>query len=187
MPRNGPRTPQRNLKKRVAIAGMLPVRPMWVAPPMAAAFAVTADPAVATPEKETAQVFPPFSSAPDRTQTSPFFSSDCVRTSPFFPRRGSHSSPRGVRGWRKWRGDERTQLPGYLQNPLSRFLEGGRGKLLAKKFPPLISYSYIPHAQLMVVGFFSRMMIFCKKFTALARPSSMVMRLSSCSMESTRS
>ncbi len=30
----------------------------------------------------------------------------------FSPRRGSHSSPRGVRGWRKWRGDERTQLPG---------------------------------------------------------------------------
>lgn len=71
--------------------------------------------------------------------------------------------------------------------PLLRFLEGGRGELLGKKFPPLISYSYIPHAQLMVVGFFSRMMIFCKKFTALARPSSMVMRLSSCSMESTRS
>lgn len=30
----------------------------------------------------------------------------------FFPRRGSHSSPRGVRGWRKWRGGEK--------NPTSR-------------------------------------------------------------------
>ena len=26
---------------------------------------------------------------------------------PFFPRRGSHSSPRSVRGWRKWRGGKR--------------------------------------------------------------------------------
>ena len=173
---------------------------MWVAPPMAAAFAVTAAPGRARfsllipaapgrghPRKrDGAGLSPVFLRTRPYTNFSVFLS-DCARTSPFFPRRGSHSSPRGVRGWRKWRGEKRAQLPGYLQNPLLRFLEGGRGELLAKKFPPLILYSFIPHAQLMVVGFFSRMMIFCKKFTALARPSSMVMRLSSCSMESTRS
>ena len=72
--------------------------------------------------------FPPPQSSGIYTNFLPFFTAapGCVWASPFppaavrnahwlsrfFPRRGSHSSPRGVRGWRKWRGDERTQLPG---------------------------------------------------------------------------
>ena len=43
------------------------------------------------------------------------------------------------------------------------------------------------YAQDMVVGFSSVMMILFKKLTALRNPSSMVIKLSSCSMESTRS
>ena len=38
---------------------------------------------------------------------SPRNSQKCARASPFSPRRGSHSSPRSVRGWRKWRGGKR--------------------------------------------------------------------------------
>ena len=43
------------------------------------------------------------------------------------------------------------------------------------------------YAQDMVVGFSSVMITFLRKATAFCRPSSMVIRLSSCSMESTRS
>ena len=53
--------------------------------------------------------------------------------------------------------------------------------------PKMRLLQYPIYAQLMVVGFSSKMQISFRKFTALARPSSMVMMLSSCSMDSTRS
>ena len=46
---------------------------------------------------------------------------------------------------------------------------------------------FLAYAQLMVVGLGSSMTMGLRKDTALRRPSSMLIRLSSCSMDSTRS
>ena len=63
---------------------------------------------------------------------------------------------------------------------------GNMRRLLAVKYRWICSGAH-PYAQLMPVGLGSSMMMSFRKVTALRRPSSMLIRLSSCSMDSTRS
>ena len=66
-----------------------------------------------------------------------------------------------------------------------KVFEEGVGGAFFKKTLPQNSSNH--HAQDMVVGFSSVMIMSLRKATALRSPSSMVIRLSSCSMERTRS
>ena len=69
-------------------------------------------------------------------------------------------------------------------------LEGTFSKVPSNNPAPLKSrpkIAYGAYAQAIVPGFSSVITMGCRKATALRRPSSMDIRLSSCSMESTRS